>query len=940
MGYEAYLKFIDGSSAITPTHVSFANPRGNFIIKNQELYLKELAQRRVKLSLVPKALPVGEFRSLQIDVDFRVSKDASPDAIPTPGAHKSFLEAVGPLVRERWGSQEVLLSAKDGSYAAETAEYGCVLKAGFHMHIPGVVLRPHESLEFRNAILPLIPQCYNLNEHVEQNPSKIVDRCICTHKNSLIDWGCPKKGMIHKVVWFGLFEESGFIHQDPPPLKPMWYKLNAWRLNVPEKVQQYKNLKRRYRLNIIAVSLRVRLTGNDDSLSSDSLSPDSDSFQLSKFLDALAGWTPRNGEYKKLCMYFSSTTLEPAYIGKLCNAAWNPPSDKIHETHDFIEKYRKRTYVHQGSAIYILQKHHTKPYRLEDIFPRASYKHHNQSAMFEQPGVIWESEEIMRYITQVYDYVWGCGKTEFVYTEQRQKRFGKKEESFTLVETVVTKYMPFCTKETDKLLLVKPGIEDLLRAVSKISKIRPTVHNDTLNKRISRAQELLKKGDYSTLHEFLGDDAPDPAEMKLSQFFILAKQKGLLESRYHSYGIEPYLYQDTTPDDKLNIFRGFDLVRFSREGDVKSTTIWEWLWVVWANRDSYKLEWLLNLFATKLQRPARKINKFIVAYCRQQGVGKTTIRYFLQALFNTSSVLFCDQVSEFLENENSEQLGKLWCICDDIERCGRKQADSLKSRITADTFRYKRLYENRVTMNSYLDLIGTSNHPRPVFVGDDDRRVELVPINPEKKGNTPENIVFWNDFYNELDSLETMGAWFHFLANYNITLDVTSQDCRFDTNALEVQKLKSMKLTHKWVLEFFADVDCFEKCVQFPEREPLWFSKILFKVENGAKSVFIAKDRCFTYFEYWKREIGKKTDVNKSTFEDDLQVLGLEPKRRHIDGIKRLGYIFSMHKLHTALSKFYRLRSTAISMQWAFEDDREFSALKSREWRFKFQRSF
>ena len=60
---------------------------------------------------------------------------------------------------------------------------------------------------------------------------------------------------------------------------------------------------------------------------------------------------------------------------------------------------------------------------------------------------------------------------------------------------------------------------------------------------------------------------------------------------------------------------------------------------------------------------------------------------------------------------------KLFVFLDDLEKCKKSKADALKSKITSTTFRYKKLYENKRTMPSYVDLIATSNEQSPVFVG-------------------------------------------------------------------------------------------------------------------------------------------------------------------------------------------------------------------------------
>ena len=113
----------------------------------------------------------------------------------------------------------------------------------------------------------------------------------------------------------------------------------------------------------------------------------------------------------------------------------------------------------------------------------------------------------------------------------------------------------------------------------------------------------------------------------------------------------------------------------------------------------------------------------------------------------------------------------------------------------------KELYKNRKTLPSYLDLIATSNSEKPAFVEADCRRSELVVVNPELVSNK----AFWQQFYTSAECTKSCGMWFQFLANYDIQLDVTSKECRFDSRALQVQKIHSMKLVHRFVVSFFEN---------------------------------------------------------------------------------------------------------------------------------------
>ena len=94
---------------------------------------------------------------------------------------------------------------------------------------------------------------------------------------------------------------------------------------------------------------------------------------------------------------------------------------------------------------------------------------------------------------------------------------------------------------------------------------------------------------------------------------------------------------------------------------------------------------------------------------------------FLKALYDNKSVLCVNRIKDFVGTYTSQQAGKLFCCIDDIEKWTKAESGQLKSRISEDTFQYRAMYQDPVTMRCYLDLVCTSNSRNPVFIGADDQ---------------------------------------------------------------------------------------------------------------------------------------------------------------------------------------------------------------------------
>jgi hypothetical protein len=511
--------------------------------------------------------------------------------------------------------------------------------------------------------------------------------------------------------------------------------------------------------------------------------------------------------------------------------------------------------------------------------------------------------------------------------------------------------MPFSKPKTDIRVKVYPGLDEQLTFVRKLinKKLDKSEGDEKIKAQVKFKEKLQTLLDtlagiesttekYTLFEDTIGSMI-HPKTKNFSQLLANAKQTGKLKSKYHNFTTVPYLNINPCPRDCLNIFPGFSLQRFrNTDVDVRKTTIWEWLFVVWSNRDNKKLNWLINYFATKIQQPARKVCKYLVGYGRATGSGKTSMNKYLKALVDEDKVLFCKNLDDFLGEQNSEHLNKLFVLIDEIDRASRSQSDKLKSTITSDSFRYKKLYENPIQMPCYMDLIATSNERSPVFVSSQNRRVELITINPEKKGDE----AFWDLFYKELEDSRVMGAWFHFFATFPIDLNVRSENNRFDAEVLCSEKVKSMKSTHQFVVQFFSDPRCFEDACLRKCDEAHWFKDLTFRVTDGQMEAIIRKARAYDYYKFWAKRNGHKNIVKNSTFIEDLREIDIIPRRREMCGKTPRAFVFSKGRVKKTLCCFYQIESRLLALNWLFTDDDEFGALQKcvKEGTFRFRDNY
>ena len=822
-----------------------------------------------------------------------------------------------------------------------------VFKTGCHLYFPGTRVDLADSTRYRARCVERIRECFGSLGYTNTE-NDVCDKRIPFRENGLMMIGDYKPGgkggrYAVKVAGYlrgnsftedvlskerfiseiGNYYESiyGFVFEGPDP---------GWKPTVKPK----KKVKPKKEI--------LNVTGSHVQNSQTKVVQKDVSFDLEEFLRCTKGWVPDESDYKQVCMFCETQGLDPTECNRLCNAAWGYTDT---ETQRLMENYNG-SLVTRRSMIRLLQNHAVCEWVDAKIFPGRCYHYFNESRMFNEKQV-WNIREVERFFTDVICTTWGSGDTEFIYKEKLTKRYG--DTYYPAINTVIRGDIPFSTAKSDKLILVEPPLNEIVKVLRKLANtktphFKQTDGLDVLKmKKESRdkivgAQNLVKHlksvdnetEKYKLIKSFLGDDFPEPVEKSLSSILTKYKQRpGSKFREYHSYVVMPYLWKDNTPSDQINIFPGFDMMKFAKVGDVTKTRFWHWLWVAWANRDTYKMDWLLSYFAFKLQNPHRKVQKFLIAFCNDCGCGKTSIRPFLECIYGVDKTLFCEDIADLQKDENSEFLNKMWCIVDDIEKAGRKVSDSLKSKISSDTFKYKRLYHDRKTMPSYLDLIATSNAREPTFVGNDNRRTELVVINPELKGNRD----FWKGFYGEdCKNPEIAGIWFNYLAHKELTLDVTDPFCRFDITALQKLKVKSMKLVHRFVIEFMQHEECFESSFdRFRDVRELWWTKLKFPKEDGIKTCLIEYRRLYRYFTHWRKVTGQKIHLKESTFFDDLLDLGLKKVRRTIDSHKIRVVVFRAPYVRQAIKTFYKLDTCPLSWCWTGD---QFETYQKRNFQF------
>ena len=808
-------------------------------------------------------------------------------------------------------------------------------KHGFHIYIPDHMCTTINMRQYKTKILNL-PEFkqFVISNNITTPPEKIVDQVAIDRSNGLYMIGSRKSGYTtnsphyifyanNKILNFGWeFKKENrttflkIMKEIYTPILKQDFTVQKKTITKP-KMSGYMFLTPQHDAGVVKNDIEI-LTSQQCLVKNDAQTP----FNLALFLESIDITRIDHGQWKRILYYCRILKMDKSIVCKTLNKYFKPKDKKENER--VWDSYSGDKSVTKASIIYLLNQFSNKSYDLDTIFPMSRFKYHNESSIFLDNTVAWDEEEVIQFFDDVYSYTFGEGRTVFLYTELKYKRYGQR---YILVENFVqSKNNPF-EGSSDISVMLHPTLDDLLKVAIKFCTKKCSKDQIKIQQRLDIfLDKNPSRNELATELEIL-DLLPNPKSSTLSKMFVVAKRSGQLKKRYYGFDFIPYLRKEdsTCPPDIYNIFSGFEMQKFrNTKIDIKKTRIWKWLSKALCNNDPFKLQYLLTCIATKLQQPHRKLSKFIVIFSRLCGTGKSSIEKFLSKLLGEEYVMMVQSIEEFLSENNTFLLGKLFIVIDDIEKASKSLSDKLKSRISEPYFTLKKLYEDKKTCRSYCDLITTSNSKTPVFIASDNRRTELIEINDilEKEG-----VKFWKPFYEEeLESTEIMGAFFEYFCTMKLDLDIRSKMVRFDNGMLQKQKLKSMKSVHRWLVHFFANEACFECLYNKNYTGVDYFLPLKFVEPN---QVVMTIDRAYDYFKHWMKNGGSRLLPSKNTFTDDLQDIGIHKKRIKISkssGLSLRKYCIALDSSVSGLLKaFYKIDDVQLS--WCLDNKETFDTI-------------
>ena len=430
------------------------------------------------------------------------------------------------------------------------------------------------------------------------------------------------------------------------------------------------------------------------------------------------------------------------------------------------------------------------------------------------------------------------------------------------------------------------------------TKSKPMIHykrRDMIGIRKMSSQQLRINhctGEYDDVYLYYHDEDKKGNAVITRKKLSSVVNELAAEQELHVYNgmvCVPYFKECVTNSHLLNIYEPPDIAFYKavKPFVFEGSVWWKHLTEIIAKEDAYKMEWIFTYIATKIQHPARKVEKTLILVAETTGCGKSSFFHFLAALLGVNNCFEFTDVEQLKQKFNAHLSGKLLVLVDDIDKLTKKQQDALKTTCTQKNFKVERKGFDSTMEKCFFDSILTSNTENNIFISCEDRRTEPIYVS-DKYRQSAENKWFWDEFYSGLEDMCKMKTIYEYFANYEIKLDIRNKDVRFDKAKLQERKAGSLPMAFEFLRTMFDD--------------PHWMQYGTEVYKNGV--IRVGSQRLFDVFQDWKKKNGITMPKKKSSFEEDMKSIGIETVRRLVKGTRKRKYELSPLKIQTALLKF------------------------------------
>jgi hypothetical protein len=357
----------------------------------------------------------------------------------------------------------------------------------------------------------------------------------------------------------------------------------------------------------------------------------------------------------------------------------------------------------------------------------------------------------------------------------------------------------------------------------------------------------------------------------------------MLSNRRSYRSIEVLPHPLPCPKNVLNLWDGWPIEKISLDESVSYKPILDLFRTVCGN-DNDVVEYLLNWFALKVQKPGQKTLVAIVLYTQEEGTGKTSLAEGIMSAFlqeKSRDYLMATTQIDDVVGKFTTAGEKLLTVVNEMNLADSiRVMNPLKSFITDNTFHKEIKGVMAESVPNISELICTTNNPNAVKISNEDRRFQVI----EPDGSVANNTDFFKPIHMALQDDKVMRHFFEFLKNRDISDFVPSRD-RIITKIQKEFKINSLSTIQEYFIDLYKDDD-FDRMKEYTYRD--LYDKYVIYCSNNGKSDKVVPDRKYSMLVkkqikgYDTKQVkrgGKKVHIVKF----DWEVLGEWVKDNSMD---------------------------------------------------------
>lgn len=236
--------------------------------------------------------------------------------------------------------------------------------------------------------------------------------------------------------------------------------------------------------------------------------------------------------------------------------------------------------------------------------------------------------------------------------------------------------------------------------------------------------------------------------------------KWISDPAIRTYDSLIYFPKQSVPDNVYNIFNDFKIDGV--EGDCSA--VLEVLDLV-SGKDKAVAEYIEKWVAWIIQTPHKKTGTSIIIQ-GDQGIGKDTYFDFVGRIFGEYYYNTNRAEEDVFTRFNGHLKKTLFMKFEEASWLSNKKNESaLKSLITCSKMSFEDKGITQLTLDSFLNIVMTTNAEVPVSIEQTDRRFVLIKGSADKRGD----LEFWNRIYEQLEKPEVLSAYYYRLLNMDLT---------------------------------------------------------------------------------------------------------------------------------------------------------------------------